>query len=245
MVTSVKAKASRAKAKDAQADDAPTTQVEVSSAGAPDVEASAPPVEVAVETTETTIAVEEVTEKPVTEQAVTVEAATVEPVVEVVTVKQEGIVMVDVIEATQKLAEDTKVKFETAFADLSEKAKAGVEKSTKAMEEMSDLAKGNVEALVESGKIAAKGMESIGQNAADFSRTSFEKTTAVLKGFAAVKSPAEFFQLQNDLVSSTLDAFAKETAKNSEVLFKLAGEVAQPISNRVAIVTDKVKSFAA
>lgn len=244
MVTSVKAKATRAKAKDAPAD-APAAQAEVSTTEVPEVEASAPPLEVAAETIETTIAVEEVAENPVTEQAVTAEAAAVETAEEVMTVKQEGMVMVDMMEATQKLAEDTKAKFEAAFADLSEKAKASVEKSSKAMEEISDMAKGNVEALVESSKIAAKGMESIGQNAADFSRTSFEKTTAVLKGFAAVKSPAEFFQLQNDLISSTLDAFAKETAKNSEVLFKLAGEVAQPISSRVALVTDKVKSFAA
>lgn len=244
MVTSVKAKAPRAKAKDAPAETS-SASAEVSAAEVPDVEASAPPEEVAVEVTETTVAVAEVELPPVTEQAVTAEAPAVETVEVVKTVKQEGMVMVDMMEATQKLAEDTKAKFEAAFADLSEKAKAGVEKSTKAMEEMSDLAKGNVEALVESGKIAAKGMESIGQNAADFSRTSFEKTTAVLKGFAGVKSPAEFFQLQNDLLSSTLDAFAKETAKNSEVLFKLAGEVAQPISSRVALVTDKVKSFAA
>ncbi|WP_338405619.1 phasin family protein [Sphingobium arseniciresistens] len=153
--------------------------------------------------------------------------------------------MTDVIETTKKFAEDTKAKFETAFADINDKAKASVEKSTKAMEELSALAKGNVEALVESGKIAAKGVEALGQDAAEYSRKNFEKATATMKSFASVKTPAEFFQLQSELLSSSFDAFAKETAKSSEALIKLTGDVVQPISNRVSIITDKVKSLAA
>lgn len=154
-------------------------------------------------------------------------------------------VMTDVMETTKKFAEDTKAKFESAFADFNTKAKAGVEKSAKAMEEISDLAKGNVEAFVESGKIAAKGVETLGQEAAEYGRKNFEKATATFKSFASVKSPSEFFQLQSELMSSAFDSFAKETAKNSEAFMKLAGDVAQPISTRVSIVTEKVKSLAA
>ncbi len=154
-------------------------------------------------------------------------------------------IMADVMETTKKYAEDAKEKFQSAFAEMSEKAKTGVEKSTKAFEEFSDLAKGNVEAFVESGKIATKGVESIGQDAAEYGRMTFEKASAAMKSLAAVKSPTEFFQLQSELLSSTFDAFAKETAKNSEALLKLAGEVAQPISTRVSVVTEKVRSLAA
>lgn len=158
---------------------------------------------------------------------------------------QEGVTMVDVIESTKKIAEDAKAKFQTAFSELSEKAKASVEKSGKVMEELSELTKGNVEAMVESGKIAAKGVESLGQGAAEYGRISFEKASATMKSFASVKTPAEFFQLQSELLSSSFDSFAKESAKSSEALLKLAGEVVQPISSRVSIVTEKVKSLAA
>ncbi|WP_097092384.1 phasin family protein [Novosphingobium sp. Chol11] len=152
--------------------------------------------------------------------------------------------MNDVIETGKKFAEETKAKFETAYADFNVKAKAGVEKSTKAIEELSDIAKGNVEALVESGKIAAKGIETMGQEAVDYSRKSFEKATASLKSFSTVKTPTEFFQLQSQLLSSSFDELTKEAAKNSEALIKLAGEVAQPLTARVTVVTDKVKSLA-
>ena len=153
--------------------------------------------------------------------------------------------MNDVIETGKKFAEDAKAKLETVYADMNEKAKASVEKSTKAIEEFSDIAKGNVEAMVESGKIAAKGMETLGQEAVDYSRKSFEKATASFKSFATVKTPTEFFQLQSQMFSSSFDDFTKEAAKSSEAMMKLASDVASPLTARVTVVTDKVKSLAA
>ncbi|RVT43226.1 phasin family protein [Sphingobium algorifonticola] len=153
--------------------------------------------------------------------------------------------MNDVIENTKKYTEEAKTRFQSAFAEMNEKAKVSVEKSTKTMEEMTELAKGNVEAMVESGKIAAKGMEAMGQEAAEYSRLTFEKASAMMKSLAAVKSPTEFFQLQTEMLSSAFDAFAKESAKNSEAMIKLAGDVAQPLSSRMSVMSEKVKSLAA
>jgi hypothetical protein len=153
--------------------------------------------------------------------------------------------MNDVIETGKKFAEDAKAKLETAYADINEKAKAGVEKSTKALEEISDITKGNVEALVESGKIAAKAIETLGQDAVDYSRKNYEKATATIKSFSTVKTPTEFFQLQSQLFASAFDDFSKQTAKGSEAFIKLANEVSQPLTARVTVVTDKIKSLAA
>lgn len=153
--------------------------------------------------------------------------------------------MNEAIETTKKFAEETKTRVQSMFADMNDKAKSAMEKSSKAMEEIGDIAKGNVEAVVESSKIAAKGFENIGQNAAEYGRVSFEKTSATLKSFASIKSPAEFFQLQSELVTSAFDTLASETAKTSEAMLKLAGEIAQPISSRVAVVSDKIKTFTA
>lgn len=153
--------------------------------------------------------------------------------------------MSDVLETTKKYTDEAKERFQSAFSEISEKAKVGVEKSTKAFEEFSDIAKGNVEAIVESGKIATKGVEALGQGAAEYGRLSFEKASAAMKSLAAVKSPTEFFQLQSELLSSNFDSFAKESAKASEAMLKLAGDVVQPLSTRVSVVTEKVRSLSA
>lgn len=125
-------------------------------------------------------------------------------------------------------------KAKTLFADANAK-------STKAFEEINEFSKGNIEALVESGKIAAKGIEALGQDAAEYSRKQFEGATAALKSLSSVKSPTDFFKLQSDYVRSSFDAVVAQTSKNTEAVLKLAGEVAQPISNRVAVAVEKVK----
>src|SRR3546814_14578678 len=78
--------------------------------------------------------------------------------------------------------------------------------------------KANVEALVESGTIAAKNFETLGQEGVAFARKSFEDTTAALKGYTAVKSPAEFFKPYAENSKKEFDADVAQTSKNSELL---------------------------
>ena len=61
-------------------------------------------------------------------------------------------------------------QFQTVFGDVNERAKAAVERSAKIVEELADLTRGNVEALVASSKVAAKGVETLSQDAAEYSR---------------------------------------------------------------------------
>ncbi|WP_264588458.1 phasin family protein [Sphingobium sp. B8D3D] len=153
--------------------------------------------------------------------------------------------MTDMMDTAKTYAEEAKTRMQSAFTEMNEKTKAAMEKSGRAFEELGELTRGNLEAMVESSKIAAKGMETLGQDAAEFGRKSFEKSSATMKSFASIKSPAEFFQLQSELLSQTMDSFASEAAKNSEKMLKLVSDISQPISNRVSVVTEKVKSIAA
>nr|WP_263973939.1 phasin family protein [Sphingomonas aliaeris] len=58
---------------------------------------------------------------------------------------------------------------------------------------------------------------------------------------SAIKSPTDFFKLQSDYARAAFDSLVAQTSKNTETMLKLAGEVAQPISNRVAVAVEKVK----
>jgi hypothetical protein len=145
---------------------------------------------------------------------------------------------VTTMEATIKNAAD---KTQALFADAQDRAKVALEKGQKLVVEMNEFNKGNVEALVESGKIAAKGFESMGQSAADYSRRQFEGATAALKSLSAIKSPTDFFKLHSDYVRSSFDSIVAETSRNTEAMLKLAGEIAQPIQNRVAVAVEKAK----
>ncbi|MCW3846324.1 phasin family protein [Sphingomonas sp. LB-2] len=198
-----------------------------------EVEVVAEPVIEAVETA--------VEEAPAIIEETIVEAA--EPVLETAT----AVAAPEAATATVKEAkimetiETNVAKAQAFFADFNDRAKAAVEKSTVLIAEANEFAKGNLEAVVESSKIAAKGLESFGQDAAEYSRKSFETATAALKGMSAVKSPTELFKLQSDFFKTSFDSYVAEASKNTEALIKLAGDAAQPLSNRVAVAAEKAK----
>ena len=135
-------------------------------------------------------------------------------------------------------------RFQTVIGDVNERARTAVEKSSKIVEELSELTKGNVEALVASSKVAAKGVETLGQEAADYGRRSFEEASAALKSLAEVKSPTDFFKLQSDYARSAFDSWVAESSKASEAVIKLAGEIAEPITSRYSVAAERVKTLA-
>jgi phasin family protein len=145
-------------------------------------------------------------------------------------------------ETAKKFTADAGQKVQAFFGDASERAKQSYEKSVKMTEEFTEFQKGNVEAMVESGKLAAKAAESLGQEAADYARKSFESSTAAFKTFASAKSPTELFKLQSDYMKSSFEAAVAESTKVTEAWLKLAGDVAQPLSNRLAVAVEKVKT---
>ncbi|WP_419825925.1 phasin family protein [Sphingomonas sp.] len=128
------------------------------------------------------------------------------------------------------------------FGDMRDRAKTSMEKGAKVAEELGEFAKGNVEAFMTSGRVAAKGVETLGQEAVDYGKKSFESASNAVKGFAAAKSPTELFQLQSDYARSSFDAMVAEGSRVTEAWVKLAGEVMQPLSTRLAVAAEKVKA---
>ena len=151
----------------------------------------------------------------------------------------------DTVETTTNAAEQTvdaaATRGQAMLGDLNTRAKTAMEKSQKIFEEMNEFGKGNVEAMVESSKIAAKGFEALGQEAAEFTRRQVEGATEAMKTLASTKSPTEFMKLQSDYVRSMFDSMVAGTSRSTELMIKLANDVAQPISNRIAVAAEKVK----
>ncbi len=145
-------------------------------------------------------------------------------------------------DTVKKFADEAKTRTEALTADFNAKAKEAMSKTSKLAEEAVEFNKANVEALVEAGKIAAKGIETLGQEGVTYARKSFEDTTAALKGYTAVKTPADFFKLYAENSKKAFDAAVAQTSKTSELVVKLTNESFAPISNRVSVITSKMKA---
>jgi phasin family protein len=135
--------------------------------------------------------------------------------------------------------------FQSLFADANERSQEVAKKSQKIAEELADLTRANVEAVVEASRVAAEGARSIGQNVVASSRDGVEQTADAIRSLAEAKSPTEYLQLQGDFARASFDRAVAETSKLTESLVKLAGEAFQPLSNRATANAERFNTLVA
>ncbi len=135
--------------------------------------------------------------------------------------------------------------FQSLFTDANERGQELVKKSQKVAEELADLARANVEAVVEAGRVAAEGARSIGQDVVAKQRHSVEQAAVAIRSLAEAKSPTEYLQLQGEFARSQFDRAVAETSKLTESLVKLAGEAFQPLSNRATANAERFNTLVA
>ena len=145
--------------------------------------------------------------------------------------------MTDTVKATAEKASEF-------FADVREKATEATEKGKKFAADAVEFNKANVEAIVEAGKIVAKGAQEMGKTNMEFAKKNFEDAQAAVKEMTAVKSPTDFVKLQGKLARKGFDTAVAQGSKNTEAMVKLVNEMFQPISNRIAVTTELFKKAA-
>lgn len=118
-----------------------------------------------------------------------------------------------------------------------------VERTQAMAQEAAELAKGNLEAMAASARIAAQNAGTFGQEAAAFGRKSFEGASEAMKSFASAKSPVELLRLQSEFAKTYLETMIAEGTRMSETMVKLAGEALEPVQTQFAANAEKVKSL--
>ena len=135
--------------------------------------------------------------------------------------------------------------FQSMFADASERNQDLAQRSQKVAGELADLARANVEAVVQAGRVAGEGARSIGQNVVASSRDGVEQAADAIRSLAEAKSPTEYLQLQSEFARTSFDRAVAETSKLTESLVKLAGEAFQPLSNRATANAERFNTLVA
>ena len=135
---------------------------------------------------------------------------------------------------------DYTTKAKEMAADMQTRAKAAYDKGTEMTKEAVEFQKGNLEALVESGKILVSGMQDLGRTYADEAKSAAETVQGDVKKVAEIKSPTELFQLQGDIARRNFDAMVSATSKNTEAMLKLVNDAFAPVSNRMSLAAEKV-----
>ncbi len=144
----------------------------------------------------------------------------------------------------KKTADKMGSRFEKLTADAQARAKEAADRAVALSKNAVEFNRENIETLLESGKIAAKGAQEIGQTNVKYTRENFVEASRALQGLFSVATPKDMFAKQADYVRSGLDRVMDQTSNNADAVVKLAGKAYQPIADRVSEIRKELKKAA-
>lgn len=146
--------------------------------------------------------------------------------------------------ALQDMAAKLQAQLEKLTATAQERAKEVADRAVEVSKDAVEFNRLNVETLVESGKITAKGAQEIGQTNVKYTRENFVEASNALKSSFNVATPKDFVEVQADFMRSSLDRVMDQTSNNMDAVTKLAGKAYQPIADRVSTIRKEIKKAA-
>ena len=96
------------------------------------------------------------------------------------------------------------------------------------IDEFQNFGKDGFEAYVASSNALTKGFQAIAQEAADFSRKSFEKGTAAFEKLAATKSFDKALEAQQAFAKESYESLVAQMTKMNELYIATAKEAYKP-----------------
>lgn len=104
----------------------------------------------------------------------------------------------------------------------------------KSFEEFQSFGKDGFEAYVASSSALTKGFQAIAQEAADYSRKSFEKGTAAFEKLSASKSFDKALEVQQAIAKESYESLVAQMTKLNEMYIATAKEAYKPFEASLA-----------
>lgn len=98
----------------------------------------------------------------------------------------------------------------------------------KQFEDLQAMSKDSYEAVLASASALTKGLQTIGQEATDFSKATFAKSTAVIEQASALKSFDKVLEVQQGYAKDAYEAFVGQATKLNDLYVATAKEAFKP-----------------
>jgi hypothetical protein len=107
----------------------------------------------------------------------------------------------------------------------------------KNIDDMQNFGKDNMDATMKSFGAVSKGVQAIAVEVADYSKKSFEESSAAMEKLFGAKSFDKAIEVQSDYVRSAYESFVAEATKLGELYADLARESYKPFETYLAKVS--------
>ncbi len=129
-----------------------------------------------------------------------------------------------------------------SFEQIATKSREAMEQSMKTVGVVTEMTRGNVDALLESSRAAAGGMQVIAQEVADYGKQTFERTTTAGRTMALARTAPELIQLQSEFARTEFTTAIAEYSKLSQTMFQTMTAMFEPLQKQ-AITAAQIKDL--
>lgn len=130
------------------------------------------------------------------------------------------------------------------FDQIAIKSREAMEQNIKAVNAVTTMTRGNVEAFLESSRVASGGLQGIAQEVADYSKRALERTASAARSLTQAKTAPELTQIQNEFARAEFDNAVAEIARVSEAMFKTMTAIFEPLQKQ-AMAAAQIKDLMA
>ncbi|MEM6603194.1 MAG: phasin family protein [Pseudomonadota bacterium] len=111
--------------------------------------------------------------------------------------------------------------------------KSGIDSIAKNVDTFSSFAKDNLDAMMQSANIAAKGAEKITAEAVAASKQNMEQTIAAAKEFSNVRTIDQFVTIQTQLSKQAFEQCVEQATKLGDLFISVSKEASEPLDGRL------------
>jgi phasin family protein len=121
-------------------------------------------------------------------------------------------------------------------------AQATTEALTKRTEAAEKIAKGNTEALTESGNASRTAVQELTRAYQELASKNAKNLTAAMQALAAVKSPAQFVELQQRLIKEGVEAAVSDSQHIAQLTTAVFTAAFEPVKKQIESVQKSAQS---
>lgn len=142
-------------------------------------------------------------------------------------------------------AAETQTRMRDFAADAQKSMQDGVAQVTRHIETAHGFGQENLDAMVESSRVAARAAESINAQLVAFTKKSMEDSLAMAKELGTCRSVTDYVEKSNAYNRQAIDHVVSEAGRLNELYAAAAREVFEPINARLQATVDMMRSYRA
>jgi hypothetical protein len=127
-----------------------------------------------------------------------------------------------------------------SFEQVATKSREAMAQNLKTVDVITEMTRGNFDALLESSRLASGGFQAIAQEVADHSKQSLARTTAAAQALAKARTAPELMKLQSEFARAEFSTAIAEVTKLSQEMFKTMTAIFEPLQKQ-AVLAAQIK----